>query len=233
MIMNEIDYIHDVLLIFISMGLYWLISYFRQKGRNAADLDDKRDLSYESKKGENYAIDEDKIYLEHKERLVRILYLAEKISLSRGKYVLYFYDNTSRTKFDTLTESLNDILADLYYEQSMAMMFLQQEEQQKVLETLVTAAHGLIAELCTNATNASSAITRYNKWIEYARISNEQSNRLCLEEANKAKEELNQISAKKLLFAEPLGKSIEEYAKWLSEYLKININGIKSEDKKS
>jgi hypothetical protein len=147
--------------------------------------------------------------------------------------VLYFYDNTSRTKFDTLTESLNDILADLYYEQSMAMMFLQQEEQQKVLETLVTAAHGLIAELCTNSTNASSAITRYNKWIEYARISNEQSNQLCLEEANKAKEELNQISAKKLLFAEPLGKSMEEYAKWLSEYLKININGIKSEDKNS
>ena len=54
-----------------------------------------------------------------------------------------------------------------------------------------------------------------------------------IEEANKAKEELNQISAKKLLFAEPLGKSMEEYAKWLSEYLKININGIKSEDKKS
>ena len=48
--MNEIDYIHDVLLIFLSMGLYWLISYFRQKGRNAADIDDKRDLSYESKR---------------------------------------------------------------------------------------------------------------------------------------------------------------------------------------
>ena len=231
--MNAIDYIHDVLLIFISMGLYWLISYFRQKGRNAADLDDKRGLSYESKKGENYAIDEDKIYLEHKERLVRILYIAEKISLSRGKYVLYFYDNTNRSKFDALTESLNDLLADLYYEKSMAMMFLQQEEQQKVLETLVAAAHGLIAELCTNSTNASSAITRYNQWMEYSRLSKEQSTQFYFQEANKAKEELNQILAKKLLFAEPLGKSIEEYAKWLSEYLKIKINNIKSEDKNS
>ncbi len=231
--MNAIDYIHDVLLIFISMGLYWLISYFRQKGRNAADLDDKRGLSYESKKGENYAIDEDKIYLEHKERLVRILYIAEKISLSRGKYVLYFYDNTNRSKFDALTESLNDLLADLYYEQSMAMMFLQQEEQQKVLETLVATAHGVIAELCTNSTNASSAITRYNQWMEYSRLSKERSNQFYLQEANKAKEELNQILAKKLLFAEPLGKSIEEYAKWLSEYLKIKINNIKSEDKNS
>lgn len=215
------------------MGLYWLISYFRQKGRNAADLDDKRGLSYESKKGENYAIDEDKIYLEHKERLVRILYIAEKISLSRGKYVLYFYDNTNRSKFDALTESLNDLLADLYYEQSMAMMFLQQKEQQKVLETLVAAAHGVIAELCTNSTNASSAITRYNQWMEYSRLSKEQSNQFYLPKANKAKEELNQILAKKLLFAEPLGKSIEEYAKWLSEYLKIKINNIKSEDKNS
>ena len=74
---------HGIICLVLSLGLYWLISYFRKSGSNTADKKDKRGISYEGKKGENIADEEDQISQSQKERLIRILYLSEKINQSQ------------------------------------------------------------------------------------------------------------------------------------------------------
>lgn len=77
---------HGIILLVLSLGLYWLISYFSKSGSNTADKKDKRGISYEGKKGANIADEEDQVSQTQKERLVKILYIAEKINQSQNKY---------------------------------------------------------------------------------------------------------------------------------------------------
>ena len=42
---------HGMVLLVLSLGLYWLISYFSKLGNNTAEKKDKRGISYEGKKG--------------------------------------------------------------------------------------------------------------------------------------------------------------------------------------
>lgn len=160
--------IHDIVILIIAFGLHWLVAYFTKKGSNNADKEDMHDISYKSKKGSNIADEEDQISQAQKERLIRILYLAEKINQSISKYVLYFYDYTSRVKFDRLVEELNSLLTDVYHEQRLANLFLPKEEQD-ILGNLLTYLSGITAELSTNATNVASRITLYNEYLQLAR----------------------------------------------------------------
>ena len=157
-----------VILLILIIGVDWLKSYFTKKGSNNADKEDTRITSYEGKKGGNAADYEDQIHIQQKERLVNILYLAEKIQQSISKYVLYFYDITTRTKFDQLVEELNSLLTDLYHEQRLANLYIS-EEQQEILDNLLTSATGIVAEMCTNSTNAASCITNHNYCIQLAK----------------------------------------------------------------
>ena len=96
--------IPDIILLSVAFIILKRKAYFTKKGSNNADKEDMHDISYKSKKGSNIADEEDQINQTQKERLIRILYLAEKINQSIGKYVLYFYDYTGRVKFDRLVE---------------------------------------------------------------------------------------------------------------------------------
>lgn len=221
--MAGIDYIHDALLIFISVGMGWLISYFQQKGRNTAYMSDNRDMSYETTKGQNLAAEEDQIQLTHKERLIKVLYLAEKINQAQNKYQLYFYDNTSRAKFDQLVEDLNGLLTDLYHEQRLVNLFLA-ESQQKMLEEMVTNASGIVVEMSINSVNAASRISQFNQWMERTKL--EPQNAFNYTQAGKSKEELDQMKNKRLDFANDYKRTIDAYANWLSEYIKQDIRTI-------
>ena len=83
---QPMNFVQGIILLILSIGLYWLIAYFRKSGSNAADKNDMRDLSYEGKKGGNVTDDEDSVSRQQRERLIRILYLAEKINQSQNKY---------------------------------------------------------------------------------------------------------------------------------------------------
>ena len=162
------EIIHDIIIYLLALVSFWLISYFKKLGSNQADKKDMRDLSYEGKKGGNIADEEDQLNQVQKERLIKILYLAEKINQSVGKYVLYFYDYTTRAKFDRLVEDLNSLLTDVYHEQRLANLFLPKEEQE-VLDNLLTCLSGITVELSTNSTNAASRISLCIEYLQRAR----------------------------------------------------------------
>ena len=161
------EIIHDIIIYLLALVSFWLISYFKKLGSNQADKKDMRDLSYEGKKGGDIASGEDQLNQVQKERLIKILYLAEKINQSIGKYVLYFYDYTTRAKFDRLVEELNSLLTDVYHEQRLANLFLPKEEQE-VLDNLLTCLSGITVELSTNSTNAASRISLCIEYLQRA-----------------------------------------------------------------
>ena len=213
-----------VILLILIIGVDWLKSYFTKKGSNNADKEDTRITSYEGKKGVNVADEEDQLNQGHKERLIKILYLAEKINQSITKYVLYFYDYTTRAKYDRLVEDLNSLLTDVYHEQRLANLFLPKEEQE-VLDNLLTCLSGITVELSTNSTNAASRITLYNEYMQQAR-ENKDAEQFYWNEAIKVKNELNGISKKELVFKTELQSAIKEYVAWLSKYIKENIRTV-------
>jgi hypothetical protein len=213
-----------VILLILIIGVDWLKSYFTKKGSNNADKEDTRITSYEGKKGVNVADEEDQLNQGQKERLIRILYLAEKINQSITKYVLYFYDYTTRAKFDRLVEDLNSLLTDVYHEQRLANLFLPKEEQE-VLDNLLTCLSGITVELSTNSTNAASRITIYNEYLQRAR-EDQASKIYCLNEANVVRHGLKVLSEKELEFKNDLQEAIKKYVEWLEGYIKQNIRTI-------
>lgn len=213
-----------VILLILIIGVDWLKSYFTKKGSNNADKEDTRITSYEGKKGVNVADEEDQLNQVQKERLIKILYLAENINQSITKYVLYFYDYTTRAKFDRLVEDLNSLLTDVYHEQRLANLFLPKEEQD-ILDNLLTYLSGIVVELSTNSTNAASRITLYNEYLQLAR-ENKDAEQFYWNEAIKVKNELNEMSKNELVFKAELQSAIKEYVAWLSKFIKENIRTI-------
>ena len=213
-----------VILLILIIGVDWLKSYFTKKGSNNADKEDTRITSYEGKKGVNVADEEDQLNQVQKERLIKILYLAEKINQSINKYVLYFYDYTTRAKFDRLVEDLNSLLTDVYHEQRLANLFLPKEEQD-ILDNLLTYLSGIVVELSTNSTNAASRITLYNEYLQLAR-ENKDAEQFYWNEASRVKKELDDISSKELLLKNDLQDAIKKYVEWLDGYIKQNIRTI-------
>lgn len=218
------EILRDILIYIIAFVSYWLIAYFQRKGSNNADKSDMRAISYEGKKGGNVADEEDSTHQQQKERLIRILYLAEKINQSIGRYVLYFYDNTTRAKFDRLVEELNGILTDLYHEQRLSNLYLQ-EEQQKVLEDLVINASGVVVEMSTNSTNAATFITTYGEYMQYAR-ENKTAETFYWQQAAAQKNKLDELSKKKIMFKDDYNNSIQKYTEWLGQYIQQDIKSI-------
>lgn len=212
---------HGIILLVLLLGSYWLIAYFQKSGGNTADKKTKRGISYEGKKGENIADEEDQISQAQKERLIKILYIAEKINQSQNKYLLYFYDSSNRARFDKLIEDLNVLLTDLYHEQRLANLYLPQE-QQKMMDDLITNASGIVVEMSTNSTNAANLITAFNHFVEYG-SNNKQEQSTYWKHATDCKSKLDEIRKKKLLFKEDYQQSIQKYASWLGEYIKQNI----------
>lgn len=213
--------LRDIIIYLLAFGSYWLISYFSKSGSNTADKKDKRGISYEGKKGANIADEEDQISLAQKERLIRILYIAEQINQAQNKYLLYFYDITSRAKFDKLVEDLNSLLTELYHQQRLANLYLP-KEQQNILDELLTNVGGVVMELSTNLTNAATFITSFNYFMNYANT-NKQEQSEYWKHARKCKDNLDGVRNKKILFKDDCQKSIQKYADWLGEYLKQSI----------
>lgn len=221
---NNMLIIHDIVILIIAFGLHWLVAYFTKKGSNNADKEDMRDISYQSKKGSNVADEEDQISQTQKERLIKVLYLTEKINQSRIKYFFYFHDHTSRVKFDRLVEDLNSLLTEVYHEQRLANLFLPKEGQE-ILDNLMSCISGIIVELSTHSTNAASLITMYNDFLQQAR-ENKLAEKLYWDEALKVKKQFDELEKTELLFKNDLNDAIQRYVDWLGKYIKQNIRTI-------
>lgn len=113
----------------LSFLFKYLEQYFVQKGKNAAQKEDMRDIQYETKKGENIATKEDieeitaqienvknEISFENQrrhefikqrtERLLKILYLTEKLNEQQRTLLYILYDKHSSQRLLSLIEQI-------------------------------------------------------------------------------------------------------------------------------
>ena len=98
-------------------------------------------------------------------------------------------------------------------------------DEQEILDNLLTNLTGITVELSTNSTNAASRITLYNEYLQLAR-ENKDAEQFYWNEAIKVKNQLDEISAKELMFQKELQSAMKEYVGWLGKYLKENIRTI-------
>lgn len=157
----------DIVLLIIAICypfiFKYLEQYFVQKGKNAAQKEDMRDIQYETKKGENIATKEDiegitaqiekvknEISFENQrrhefikqrtERLLKILYLTEKLNEQQGILLYNLYDKHSSQRLLSLIEQINGTLLSFLHECRIIYVTVEDEDLNKRISQLIKDA---------------------------------------------------------------------------------------------
>lgn len=241
--MSIIESIYIIAIVFLSYAAcLWLENYFSKKGSNKADKEDIEGISYKSEKGKNYATKEDieeitrKVedvknlvsftaqkrfeHLNEQERiLVKILHEATLISQSQNKLLLYLYDVTSRQRYDSLVDFINDRLAQFYHLSNLAIVTVQDDEVYERIENLSKCVTFLGLQVCTIATNAANFVSLHNNKMDYAlnKTNNEQEKAEWFSRAIKDKQYIEAMRDKPVKGKDELNKAIEDYCLWLKQ----------------
>lgn len=226
----------------INFICFWLQGYVSKKARNQADKEDVRHITYESEKGKNFATKEDieeitrkveevKNYVslaaqkryerlnEQEKILLEVLHVATQISQSQNKLLLYLHDTTTRKRFDTLVDFVNDHLTQLCHLCNMAMITVHVDGVEDKITSLVENSTFFGLQVCTVATNAANIVSQYTSQLDYAlnkaRLDVEIKKWLIL--ANQTKQKIEELREKSIDGKEQLNESIEDYCLCLKQ----------------
>lgn len=185
----------DIVLLIIAICypfiFKYLEQYFVQKGKNAAQKEDMRDIQYETKKGENIATKEDiegitaqiekvknEISFENQrrhefikqrtERLLKILYLTEKLNEQQGILLYNLYDKHSSQRLLSLIEQINGTLLSFLHECRVIYVTVEDEDLNKRISQLIKDAQVYAGYMCVIASNASSHLTNWKDFLDLA-----------------------------------------------------------------
>lgn len=208
----------DIILLIIAICypfiFKYLEQYFVQKGKNAAQKEDMRDIQYETKKGENIATKEDiegitaqiekvknEISFENQrrhefikqrtERLLKILYLTEKLNEQQGILLYNLYDKHSSQRLLSLIEQINGTLLSFLHECRIIYVTVEDEDLNKRISQLIKDAQVYVGYMCLIASNASSHLTNWKDFLDLAE-KNDNATQL-LNEAIKSQNSVEQI----------------------------------------
>lgn len=208
----------DIVLLIIAICypfiFKYLEQYFVQKGKNAAQKEDMRDIQYETKKGENIATKEDiegitaqiekvknEISFENQrrhefikqrtERLLKILYLTEKLNEQQGILLYNLYDKHSSQRLLSLIEQINGTLLLFLHECRIIYVTVEDEDLNKRISQLIKDAQVYAGYMCFIASNASSHLTNWKDFLDLAG-KNDNATQL-LNEAIKSQNSVEQI----------------------------------------
>lgn len=208
----------DIVLLIIAICypfiFKYLEQYFVQKGKNAAQKEDMRDVQYETKKGENIATKEDiegitaqiekvknEISFENQrrhefikqrtERLLKILYLTEKLNEQQGILLYNLYDKHSSQRLLSLIEQINGTLLSFLHECRIIFVTVEDEDLNKRISQLIKDAQVYAGYMCFIASNASSHLTNWKDFLDLAG-KNDNATQL-LNEAIKSQNSVEQI----------------------------------------
>lgn len=227
-------------IILLGAFLFWE-GYNKKKGENQALKEDSRDINYEGEKGKNLATKEDIAQItkeiekvkneisfesqrkhtfieERTNRIIYILYLAEKIHMYGS--ILYFYlnDKYSDKKISILIEDINNTLLDLHHNcrlisitTSKDKKFLKQIDNLKNSATAYTVSIGYIA---------IKTLSILKNWQTFLDLANKNGgDKVYLKAVRESLEEFDKIrnEYEKNLSTEDkdLKRDIEEYASLL------------------
>lgn len=216
-----------LIIVFLYPFLFKFIEqYFSQKGTNAAQIEDSRELAFETKKGEDLATKEDikeitaqietvknEISFENQRRhefiqqrtnrLLNILYLTEKLNEYQSILLYSLYEGRSSDSLISLIEHVNDTLLKLLHESRIVYVTVKDKELHSIISELKNKAQDYALYMCYIASTASSHMINKQSFLDLS----ERHNNSCelLKEAVKSsnamecirKEFENEISAKK------------------------------------
>lgn len=192
----------------------YIEQYFVQKGKITAQKEDMRDIQYETKKGENIATKEDieeitaqieniknEIAFENQrrhefikqrtERLLKILYLTEKLNEKQGILLYNLYDKHSSQRLLSLIEQINGTLLSLLHECRIIYVTVEDEDLNTRISQLIKDAQVYAGYMCYIASNASSHLTNWKDFLDLAEKHNGATE--LLNEAVKSQNSVEQI----------------------------------------
>lgn len=188
--------------------------YLLQKGKNAAQKEDLRDIQYESKKGENIATKEDlkeitaqieavkkeisfekqrrhEFIKQRTERLLKILYLTEKLNEQQGILLYALYDKHSSKRLLSLIEQINRTVLSFLHECRIVYVTVEDKDLTSRITNLIKDAQTYAGYMCYIASNAASHLTNWEDFLVLAE-KNDNATQL-LNEAIKSQNSVEQI----------------------------------------
>lgn len=240
--MNWLDVIVIVVQILLFVTSCFTINYVKQRANNLADILQNRRKTYESEKGKNLATKEDiaeitksieqvksEISLKNQweqehiskreQRLINILYIAERIVMSYNCIYLYSHNGKNISKlFDTITE-LNAAALELTHEGNLLVAENSQMKNIEPARSLIKPLTEYASELSVLANNVANNLMVSEDFkkmaiddITKAPSNSSDSMSKCLIFVENAKQLLNNH----LLYKDSSDKAIQEYIKWLN-----------------
>ena len=185
----------DIILLIIAICYPFIFKYieqyFSQKGKNAAQKEDVRDIQYESKKGENIATKEDikeitsqietvkneisfekqrrhEFINQRTERLLKILYLTEKLNEQQGILLYALYDKHSSKRLLSLIEQINGTLLSFLHECRIIYVTVEDNDLTSRVTDLIKDAQAYAGYMCYIASNAASHLTNWEDFLDLA-----------------------------------------------------------------
>lgn len=240
-----------------SIGLYYKWeSYNKKKGENLAMKEDSCEINYESEKGKNLATKEDIAQItkeiekvkneisfesqrkhtfieERTNRVIHVLYLAEKIYMYGS--ILYFYlnDKYSEKKISILIEDINNTLLDLHHECRLVNITIGKDEN--ILEQIDRLKKSATEYTIYVGSIAIDTLSHLTNWQTFFDLANKNNDETFLKAARESIEEFNKVrnEYEKNISKEDkiLKQNIEEYASFLKTlykqdfYLKFDFSG--------
>ena len=251
--MNWIEFIIIALLLFGNLLALYLSSIAKRLGENNADILQNRLKEYEAEKGKNLATKEDiaditqkveevksvvslttqskfQKLAEQERILLGILYDATKIAQSQNKIILYFYDTSSRLRYDNLVETVNDTLAHFYHLSNLAVVSMNNDDVIQKIGDLSTATTYLAGQVSVAATNAASLVDQYRNQLDHAmKMGDDDKNKaIWLASGLQTKQQIEAMRGRPIDGRDKLDSAIEEYCNWLKELYGRDFFSIKN-----
>ena len=160
-----------------------------------AIVEDSRNISYESKKGENLATKEDieeltrrielvknEISFENQRkhdfinqrtnRLLNILHNTEKLNEYQAILLYSLYDKKSSERLVELIEQINETLLDFLHECRIVFITIEDKSLTDIISELIKEAQQYAGFMCYIASNASSHMNNWRESLELASQNN-------------------------------------------------------------
>ena len=232
----------EVFLLIMNLCLGALCVFIERHVKRTADLLTERELAYQGEKGKNLATKEDieeitkkveevktevslskqqkyDTIIEQKQLLLDLLNDATIITQAQNKLLLYLYDTSSRTRYDSLVEKVTDTLGHFYHVSNIAIVSVPIANIEDVIRELSVTVTLFGSYVNVTATNAASLVEQINSRMDYAMnpTTNEQSREEWLTRNMLTKQDLVAMRNKANPYKDEMQSAIEKYCAWLKQ----------------
>lgn len=229
----------------ILLAIYWLLTeyfptYYKKKGENKALKEDASEIEYESEKGKNLATKEDIEEITEKieqvkseisfknqwqqdhirkreERLIHILHLANKISMSQNRIVIKSRNAYNVDKLFELIDEIDSYAVELADEGNMLIVDYHQFKGIDKATRLIDTVTKYAAELSCLANNVANTLQMADFFKNRALENDTASSTKEMQNALLINQQAQAFVEAPLKLKEPTKEAINSYICWLEQ----------------